>query len=64
MPNGRLERTRASLPKGYQFGDAGIVTTAHQHAFTYQPARDVHVCACGLELHRRIEPHGVRIENA
>ncbi len=24
MPNGRLERTRVTLPEGYQFGDASL----------------------------------------
>lgn len=29
MPNARLERTRASLPEGYQFGDAHVSHPAY-----------------------------------
>jgi hypothetical protein len=37
MPDARLEKTRATLPEGYQFGDAGNPYMAHmrvlgQHA--------------------------------
>lgn len=34
MPNARLERTRASLPEGYQFGDAKPqLTRMYDHVF-------------------------------
>lgn len=46
MPDDRLKRTRASLPKGYQFGDAGPCDSCHGRP-------DVgHVCiVCGAAGH-------------
>jgi hypothetical protein len=52
MPDARLQKTRATLPEGYQFGDAGVtasprfwlwgdVTREHYDFGTHVPRVDI-----------------------
>lgn len=63
MPEQRLERTRATLPAGYQFGDRVVtVPVGHVHQFDVNGGGGTYVCACGDSVDvrelRRLEHTG------
>lgn len=49
MPEGRLQRTRETLPEGYQFGDADLFEGGHRHDFArFNPHTLCFECPCGV----------------
>lgn len=62
MPNDRLERTRASLPEGYQFGDARPYGWQERIWRERREARNR--LMTDLMPHVYTQPHGARVEKA
>ena len=57
MPIKRLEKARASLPRGYQFGDAASATEAGTNQLRFQLATALEEAALKL----LIDPSAMRI---